>query len=125
MAGLLIAGAVVLAGGMSRRMGQPKVLLPWTGRRTILEQILDQLLLARVPNERMETNLHWPFERVAHRLSNADLVMVNLENPLTPNCVSTSKGTVFCGRMENAQALHAAGVDVVNIANNHIAIVQN
>jgi molybdenum cofactor cytidylyltransferase len=43
-------GAVVLAGGMSRRMGQPKVLLPWTGRRTILEQILDQLLLARVPS---------------------------------------------------------------------------
>jgi molybdenum cofactor cytidylyltransferase len=42
-------GAVVLAAGMSRRMGQPKVLLPW-GRKTILEQILDQLILARVPH---------------------------------------------------------------------------
>jgi molybdenum cofactor cytidylyltransferase len=42
-------GAVVLAGGMSRRMGQPKVLLPWTGRKNILEQILEQLNLARVP----------------------------------------------------------------------------
>jgi len=43
-------GAVVLAAGLSRRMGQPKVLLPWSGRKTILEQILDQLILARVPH---------------------------------------------------------------------------
>lgn len=43
-------GAVVLAGGMSRRMGQSKVLMPWSGRKTILEQILEQLMLARVPN---------------------------------------------------------------------------
>ncbi len=42
-------GAVVLAGGMSRRMGQPKVLLPWGGRRTIIEHIIEQLSLARVP----------------------------------------------------------------------------
>ncbi|MGQ9886976.1 MAG: selenium cofactor biosynthesis protein YqeC [Aggregatilineales bacterium] len=41
-------GAVVLAAGMSRRMGQPKVLMPWVGRRTIIEHILDQLVLARV-----------------------------------------------------------------------------
>lgn len=41
-------GAVVLAAGMSRRMGQPKVLLPWAGGRTIIEHILDQLILARV-----------------------------------------------------------------------------
>jgi molybdenum cofactor cytidylyltransferase len=43
-------GAVVLAAGMSSRMGQPKMLLPWAGRRNILEQILDQLVLARVPH---------------------------------------------------------------------------
>ena len=41
-------GAVVLAGGMSKRMGQPKVLLPWGGRRTIIEHIIEQLNLARV-----------------------------------------------------------------------------
>lgn len=42
-------GAIVLAGGMSRRMGQAKVLLPWTGRKTIIEHIIEQLALARVP----------------------------------------------------------------------------
>ncbi len=43
-------GAVVLAAGLSRRMGQPKVLLPWSDRKTILEHILEQLVLARVPH---------------------------------------------------------------------------
>lgn len=43
-------GAIVLAAGLSRRMGQPKVLLPWTRGRSILEQILEQLILARIPN---------------------------------------------------------------------------
>lgn len=41
-------GAVVLAAGMSRRMGEPKVLLPWLGGKTILEHILSQLILTRV-----------------------------------------------------------------------------
>ena len=40
-------GAVVLAAGMSRRMGEPKVLLPWSGGKTILEHILQQLILTR------------------------------------------------------------------------------
>jgi molybdenum cofactor cytidylyltransferase len=48
-------GAVVLAAGLSSRMGQPKVLMPWSGNRTILETILDQLLLARVPQVRVVT----------------------------------------------------------------------
>ncbi len=41
-------GAIVLAGGMSRRMGEPKVLLPWTHGKTIIEHIIDQLILARI-----------------------------------------------------------------------------
>lgn len=40
-------GAVVLAAGLSSRMGQSKVLLPWE-HGTILEHILHQLVLARV-----------------------------------------------------------------------------
>jgi molybdenum cofactor cytidylyltransferase len=41
-------GAIVLAAGMSRRMGQLKVLLPWDRGQTIIEHILTQLFLARV-----------------------------------------------------------------------------
>jgi molybdenum cofactor cytidylyltransferase len=41
-------GAVVLAAGMSRRMGDLKLLLPWAGGKPIVEHILEQLVLARV-----------------------------------------------------------------------------
>ena len=40
-------GAVILAAGLSSRMGQPKVLLPWE-HGTILEHILHQLMLSRL-----------------------------------------------------------------------------
>jgi len=39
--------AIVLAAGEAKRMGQPKVLLPWQGK-TILEHVLDQLLHSQV-----------------------------------------------------------------------------
>jgi molybdenum cofactor cytidylyltransferase len=41
-------GAVVLAAGMSQRMGQHKLMLPWMGGRTIIEHIIEQLILARI-----------------------------------------------------------------------------
>jgi molybdenum cofactor cytidylyltransferase len=43
-------GAIVLAAGMSKRMGQHKILMPWTSHKTIIEQIIEQLVLARVDN---------------------------------------------------------------------------
>lgn len=41
-------GAVVLAAGMSTRMGQHKLLLPWAEGRTIIEHIVHQLIRARI-----------------------------------------------------------------------------
>ncbi len=41
-------GAIVLAAGMSRRMGQSKMLLPWTEKRTIIEHIVEQLIASRI-----------------------------------------------------------------------------
>jgi molybdenum cofactor cytidylyltransferase len=41
-------GAVVLAAGLSSRMGQPKVLLPWENDHTIIEHIVMQLIAARI-----------------------------------------------------------------------------
>lgn len=41
-------GAVVLAAGMSSRMGQHKILLPWSGRKTIIEHIIEQLILSHI-----------------------------------------------------------------------------
>lgn len=41
-------GAVILAAGQSSRMGQPKVLLPWTDGKPIIEHIVQQLILAKI-----------------------------------------------------------------------------
>jgi molybdenum cofactor cytidylyltransferase len=38
-----VVGAVVLAAGLARRMGQPKVLLEWESGSTILDHVLEQL----------------------------------------------------------------------------------
>lgn len=53
-------GAIVLAAGMSTRMGQHKVVMPWDGRRTIIEQIVEQLILARVDHIAVITGHHAP-----------------------------------------------------------------
>ncbi len=44
--GSMIA-AILLAAGMSRRMGQPKMLLPW-GRTTVIEQVISMLMMAGI-----------------------------------------------------------------------------
>lgn len=41
-------GAIVLAAGLSTRMGEPKVLLPWGEKKTIIEHIVEQLINSRV-----------------------------------------------------------------------------
>jgi molybdenum cofactor cytidylyltransferase len=40
--------AVVLAAGRSSRMGKSKILLPWEGRRSVIETIVSRLALARL-----------------------------------------------------------------------------
>ena len=53
--------AIVLAAGMSSRMaamGQHKVLLPWTNGKTIIEHIIDQLMLARIDHITVVTGFH-------------------------------------------------------------------
>ncbi len=51
-------GAIVLAGGKSSRMGEPKVLLPWENGKTIIEHIIEQLLRARVPRINVVTGYY-------------------------------------------------------------------
>lgn len=41
-------GAVVLAAGLSSRMGEHKLLLPWRDNRTIIEHVVEQLIKSRL-----------------------------------------------------------------------------
>jgi molybdenum cofactor cytidylyltransferase len=68
--------AVVLAGGQSTRMGQPKVLLPWDGR-TVIESIVSRLVVARMPEIVVVTG----HQRAAVEAALADLPVTLVHNP--------------------------------------------
>jgi molybdenum cofactor cytidylyltransferase len=69
-------GALVLAAGMSRRMGQPKVLMPWANGKPIIEHILDQLILARLDHISVVTG---------HRAAEVNAVAAKLDIPTVFN----------------------------------------
>jgi poly-gamma-glutamate synthesis protein (capsule biosynthesis protein) len=61
----------------------------------------------------------YPFQKTASFLKTADLTLINLEAPLIANCPLTNEGMVFCGNQKFIEGLLFAGIDVVNLANNH------
>ena len=67
---------------------------------------------------------NYPFKRVSPLLSNADIVIGNLEGPLTPICndsMELDKEYVFRSPAEKvAPALKDAGFNLLSLANNHI-----
>jgi poly-gamma-glutamate capsule biosynthesis protein CapA/YwtB (metallophosphatase superfamily) len=79
------------------------------------------VLLARSINARMLTsqNFTFPFEDVSGLLSQADATWVNLETPLIADCPIKYTGMTFCGDPQTIAGLQFAGIDVVNLANNH------
>jgi poly-gamma-glutamate synthesis protein (capsule biosynthesis protein) len=60
-----------------------------------------------------------PLEGVAPHLEDADLVVVNLETPVGPGGQPAEKDFLFRADPALLARLAAAGVDVVNLANNH------
>jgi poly-gamma-glutamate capsule biosynthesis protein CapA/YwtB (metallophosphatase superfamily) len=79
------------------------------------------VLLARSVNARMvETeDFTFPFAETASLLAEADITWVNLETPLISDCPVRYVGLVFCGDPRAVEGLLFAGVDIVNLANNH------
>jgi len=63
---------------------------------------------------------YYPFRRVSDFTKNADITVVNLENPIIENCPRHFSGTfTFCTTPEIAKGLEFAGIDLVSLANNH------
>lgn len=79
------------------------------------------VLLARTINAAMlkYQNFTYPFKNTSQFLSQADLTWVNLETPILTNCPTKYEGLIFCGTPQTLESLTFAGVDVVNLANNH------
>ena len=62
----------------------------------------------------------YPFRKVADVMREADIVFINLENPIIDSCPPHDSGYIFCTDPSLIEGLLHAGVDVVSLANNHI-----
>lgn len=68
----------------------------------------------------IKNNYNYPFEKVAEKLKSADITAINLENPITDKCPVSNSGFIFCADPKTIEGLNYAGVDVANLANNHM-----
>ena len=71
-----------------------------------------------------QTILHkdwlYPWRQTADYLKSSDLLFINLETPLIKNCPVIRGGFKFCGDERAIAGLDYAGVNVANLANNHL-----
>ena len=76
---------------------------------------------ARMVNVTMTkmNDFSFPFKKTADFLRTSDIVFINLESPLTANCVPTAEGMSFCGNQKSIAGLLLGKVTVASIANNH------
>ena len=68
----------------------------------------------------IRSDFTYPFLKTYKYTRAADITLINLEAPLITGCQVTNDGLTFCGDPRVVQGLKLAGVDVVNLPNNHI-----
>jgi len=80
------------------------------------------VMLGRSVNAKMRSlnDFKYPFLKTADFLSSADLTFINLESPFYDNCPTTNTGMIFCADLRAIEGLILAGIDIANLANNHI-----
>ena len=80
------------------------------------------VMLGRSVNAKMRSlnDFTYPFLKTAPFLSSADLTFINLEAPFYDPCPTTNEGMKFCADPQAIKGLVLAGIDVANLANNHI-----
>jgi len=79
------------------------------------------ILLCRTVEERMnQYGIEFPFAVTGDLLRSADIALGNLECPLSTRGEPIEKRFLFRAHPRNQAALSWAGVDIVNLANNHL-----
>lgn len=81
----------------------------------------DVMNAGRVATVVEEQGYDYPYEHVRERFNRDDVTIANLETPLTTGGVPvTDMPFVYKSNPKMAKAMKKAGIDVVNVANNHI-----
>lgn len=63
----------------------------------------------------------WSLKNISPFLQSFSYVVANLETPIISNCPVTNEGMIFCADAKVAPELHHAGINLLTLANNHIA----
>jgi poly-gamma-glutamate synthesis protein (capsule biosynthesis protein) len=97
------------------------IVIPSTTPEEIEVVVAGDVMLGRTVEIKSAELRDWtyPFRKVGDRLMVADIVVVNLENPIIEDCPSHSEGFKFCATPKMLEGLSFSGVDVVSLANNH------
>ncbi|WP_282936749.1 CapA family protein [Paenibacillus sp. RC67] len=80
----------------------------------------DVMFASKVEDILKKNGWDYPYRYVKDYLSNADITVANLETPITSRGSAQSKDYVYRSSPQALPALQAAGIDLVNTANNHI-----
>ncbi|SFS98958.1 CapA family protein [Paenibacillus sp. BC26] len=93
---------------------------PDAGGQVNLSFTGDVLLAASVEKLMLKNGYDYPYAKVLNELKTPDLMAVNLETPVTlRGTPAENKQYVYKSSPDALPALKAAGIDVVNLANNH------
>ncbi len=85
--------------------------------------LVGDMMLGRAVNFNMhrKDDFGYPVAKVAEKLKQADLVIANLEAPILIDCPLTTEGMKLCTDYQSLYTLYFAGIDTVQLANNHVA----
>ncbi|MFU1795739.1 CapA family protein [Paenibacillus azoreducens] len=91
------------------------------GKAVTIHFVGDMIFSGKVETLLEKNGYSYPFTYLGDTFKKDDLTLGNLETPVTTGGVSAkNKQFVFKSSPKALQALHAAGMDVVNLGNNHI-----
>ena len=102
--------------------GSPKNLRGVDASRVVTLIVTGDVIPGRNVNVAMvrRNDFLWPFRATVDYLHSGDIEFINLESPLVLGCPVRATGMSFCGDPRFINGLAYAGVNVANLANNHL-----
>ncbi|WNR43219.1 CapA family protein [Paenibacillus roseipurpureus] len=91
-----------------------------TGTQVKFSFVGDVIMAAKVEDILKQKGYDYPYTNVKDFLTKPDFTIANLESPITTRGTVQSKEYVYRSSPEALPAFKSAGVDIVNLANNHI-----
>jgi poly-gamma-glutamate synthesis protein (capsule biosynthesis protein) len=122
MARAALAFLMLASGGCASRTNPPAGSDPSETGSVLISTPAPSVTLALLGDVMLGRDIHPGAETFAYLepfLTSADLVLANLESPLTTAPVQTKSPYALCARPENVKYLADAGFDLLALANNH------